>query len=343
MGPMFMLLLLVVGFGAFAYSANKRWRLLRIGAPANRFDRIADRARATWNYAFLQLRMRRYPIAGLAHMVIFLGFIVLLPRTLILWGRAFDESFNLWVFEPEGSIGKAYSLLKDVFAVLVVLGALTFVYFRVIKKLGRLTLNVEGLVILGIILTMMIADIVYDGASMVRASREASATVGFHAWEPAGSVAQFVFSAFPDTALAVIRHLGFWTHSILVLLFLNLLPYSKHFHIITGVPNVFAQNLDSPGRLPTIEDMDGKLEREETLGIRRIEQFSWKSILDFYTCTECGRCSDHCPATKTGKKLSPKHFTIDLRNFLYENQEELIAEGAAKNGALTIRMPSTAK
>jgi len=58
--------------------------------------------------------------------------------------------------------------------------------------------------------------------------------------------------------------------------------------------------------------MDGKLEREETLGIRRIDQFSWKSILDFYTCTECGRCSDHCPATKTGKKLSPKHFTLDL-------------------------------
>jgi len=78
--------------------------------------------------------------------------------------------------------------------------------------------------------------------------------------------------------------------------------------------------------------MDGKLEREETLGIRRIDQFSWKSILDFYTCTECGRCSDHCPATKTGKKLSPKHFTLDLRDFLYNHGNNLVA-GKANGGA----------
>jgi Fe-S oxidoreductase len=211
----------------------------------------------------------------------------------------------------------------------------------------------------------MVADIVYDAASMVRHSRQSSvgsevnlaarspggtiesspglqswvanggqtpsprgasesSHLHFHPWEPAGSMVQYAVNGLPDGAVTIFQHLGFWTHSALVLLFLNLLPYSKHFHILTAIPNVFTQNLEPPGRLPPIADIEGKLERGETLGVRRIDQFSWKSILDFYTCTECGRCSDHCPATKTGKKLSPKHFTIDLRDFLYTHERELV-------------------
>ena len=147
--------------------------------------------------------------------------------------------------------------------------------------------------------------------------------------EPAGSVAALAMDGLPTTALTFLKHLGFWTHSTLVLIFLNLLPYSKHFHVITGIPNIYAQSLHPPGRLPPITDIEGKLEREETLGIKRIDQFSRKSILDLYTCTECGRCSDFCPATKTGKKLSPKHFTLDLRDFLYKHENALVASAKA--------------
>jgi Fe-S oxidoreductase len=324
-----MAILLAAGWGVFAYSARRRWKLLRVGKPENRFDHPTDRLRATFKYAIAQLRMQRYPLAGAAHMVIFLGFIVLLLRSLILWGRGFDESFDFWLFGPDQVFGKVYSFLKDAFAVLVMLGALIFLYFRVIRRLSRLTLNLDGLIILGIILTMMVADILYDAATIARASSGPT----FIAYEPAGSIAAVPLGLFSDGTLVFLRHIGFWTHSALVLIFLNLLPYSKHFHIITGVPNVYFQSLDPPGRLPPIHDIEGKLEREETLGIRRIDQFSWKSILDFYTCTECGRCSDHCPATRTGKKLSPKHFTIDLRNFLYEHDSALTSgEGAASNG-----------
>lgn len=332
---MVMTLLLVAGWGAFAYSAWRRWRLLNIGAAENRFDRPADRLRAVWDYGLKQLRMRRYPLAGIAHMAIFLGFGVLLLRTLILWGRGFDPSFNFWLFGPDQLLGKIYSLLKDVFAVLVILGASVFIYYRVVKRLGRMTLSTEGLIILGIIVTMMVADIVYDGASLVLAARASTAgSLSFHGWEPAGGIAQYIFSVFPTGLVRFIAHAGFWTHSALVLIFLNLLPYSKHFHIITGIPNVYFQNLHPPGRLPMVADIEGKLERSETLGIKRIDQFSWKSILDMYTCTECGRCSDHCPATKTGKKLSPKHFTLDLRDFLYKNDEALTG---AKNGRSAAR------
>jgi Fe-S oxidoreductase len=333
MKPILMAILLILGWGIFAHSAVRRWRLMMVGVAEDRSDRPGERWRRTMRYAIAQMRMRRYPLAGFAHMLIFLGFGVLLLRSLILWGRGFDESFNFWLFGADQPLGKLYALLKDVFAVLVILGTLVFVYFRVIKRLGRMTLSTEGLVILGIILAMMLADILYDGASAaLMAKAHFEDVVAFHGWEPAGSVAAMMVGGLSESPLLFIKHAGFWTHSALVLIFLNLLPYSKHFHVITGIPNVYAQSLHPPGRLPPLVDIEGKLEREETLGIKRIDQFSWKSILDFYTCTECGRCSDHCPATNTGKKLSPKHLTLDLRDFLYKHENVLVADKAKRNG-----------
>jgi Fe-S oxidoreductase len=328
MNPIAMTIVFLVGWGAFAYSSVRRWRLMMIGAPDNRADNIGQRIALTFRYAIAQMRMRRYPLAGMAHMLIFSGFMVLLFRTLVLWGRGFDELFNLWILGPDQTLGQIYAFLKDIFAVLVILGTLAFIYFRVIKKLGRMTLSTEGLVILLIILTMMLADIFYDGATIVQHADDRSA-VAFHLAEPAGSLAATMISSASDATITIIKHVGFWTHACLVLIFLNLLPYSKHFHVITGIPNVFAQRLHPPGRLPPIEDIDGKLEREETLGIRRLNQFSWKAIMDWYTCTECGRCTDHCPAAKTGKKLSPKHFTLDLRDFLYKHEDALVADSVS--------------
>jgi Fe-S oxidoreductase/nitrate reductase gamma subunit len=341
MGPIFMALLLVGGWGLFAWSARRRWKLMMVGAAESRSDRVADRLRATWKYAILQVRMRRYPLAGLAHMLIFMGFVILLPRSLVLWGRGFDPGFDLWVLGHDNPVGLAYALLKDIFAVLVICGTLVFVYFRVVKRLSRLTLSREGLLILGIILAMMLGDLLYDGATIAHSRVAAQATpgVGFVWSEPAGSLVAKALVGTSSGALNALAHVGFWVHSSLVLIFLNLLPYSKHFHVITGVPNVYLQRLN-PAPLPPIHDIEGKLEREETLGIRRINQFSWKAILDFYTCTECGRCSDHCPATKTGKKLSPKHFTLDLRDFLYANEKQLV--GAKRNGASHAVHPASA-
>ncbi|UCC31124.1 MAG: (Fe-S)-binding protein [Phycisphaerales bacterium] len=420
MNPIVMALLLILGWGIFVYSAWRRWKLMMVGTSEDRFDRPGARLGAVWTYAIAQLRMRRYPLAGYAHMIIFFGFLVLLLRSLMLWGQGFDESFSFWIFGTEQILGKIYSLLKDVFAVLVFLAALVFVYYRMITRLSRMTLSTEGLIIIWIIVVMMVADVLYDGALIAQQARGHGApgvalaprhfgtpsvpdppgartlrrldvgevravtaepaealpdldtldveqirveppeeavdldafeakeidyqtepesplarrVVSFHAMEPAGSVVAMMVQGLSDGALNCLRHVGFWTHVLLVLIFLNLLPYSKHFHVITAIPNVYTQNLKPPGRLPPIEDIEGRLEREETLGIKRIDQFSWKSILDFYTCTECGRCSDHCPATSTGKKLSPKHFTLDLRDFLYKHDKALVnAKSSADDGS----------
>jgi len=330
MNPIIMTLLLVTAWGLFAWRIMRRFRLMTIGPAERRFDQIAERLRRAHEYAFAQKRMRRYWWAGIAHQLIFVGFVVLLLRTLILWGRGYSESFDFWLFGAHQPLGRVYSLIKDVFAVLVLAGTSLFFYYRLILKPQRLSRGFEGLLILSIIATMMIADILYDGASLARAARAAGTAPVFRAVEPAGSILSFALAGLSDGTLNVLRHAGFWTHAALVLLFLNLLPVSKHFHVITAIPNVFFQNLAPRGRLPNVPDLEGKLEREETLGLRRIEQLSWKGILDLYTCTECGRCTDHCPAANTGKLLSPKQLTLDLRDFLYRNERALTgAQGAA--------------
>ena len=126
--------------------------------------------------------------------------------------------------------------------------------------------------------------------------------VPFSPWAPAGSaVGGLLASAgLSDSSLTVLEHAGFWTHSSLVLIFLNLLPDSKHFHIITAVPNVFTLDLTPRGRLQPVPDIEDRVGDDRPVGIRTIEDLSWKGLLDLYTCTECGRCTDNCPAAKTG-------------------------------------------
>ena len=377
MNPIAMALLLVSLWGLFAASASRRLRLLSAGAPSpgSQLDHLAERLERVWNLAILQTRMRDYYWTRVAHMAIFFGFAVLLLRTLILWGRGFSPDFNLFVLGPEGvlglPIGTVYAFLKDTFALLVLGGAAVFIYYRTLNKQRRMTLSGEGLLILGIITLMMLADISYDGASQELNFRFDDECVNGGgvcdsiqtliaplgdppderlSWlwfEPAGSLAALLFSAVPSSVLVFVAHAGFWIHSSLVLIFLNLLPHSKHFHVITAIPNVLLMDLKPHGKLPaaaaSTEALMAKVEKAmETpdsgaaaVGISRIEHFAWKDFLDFYTCTECGRCSDQCPATQTGKLLSPKHFTLDLRNYLYTQTDHFLHAKPAAAPAAT--------
>ena len=335
MSPLAMTLALLLSLGIFAYSARNRWRLMRIGPADLCFDQIGERVRRTLRFAFGQARMPRYPGAGVAHAMIFFGFLVLLLRSLILFARGFTDNpqFGYWIFEPGSGLGNLYGLVKDIFILLVLSGTLVFFYYRLVNKQKRMSHSGEALLILGIIFVMMIADVVYDGANLNHISRTVEGAE-HPAWsDPLGSLIAPLMASASDSALACWRHLGFWAHALLVLIFLNILPYTKHFHIITAIPNVFFQPLGPAGKLPPMEDLEGMVEREETLGVKRIDQWGAKAVLDFYTCTECGRCTDFCPANKTGKLLSPKQLAIDLRNFLYEHQPALTAsDGNGSDG-----------
>ena len=336
MNPVAMLLILVSTIGMFLWSATRRFALLTHGAAEPRFTikggELMRRIEEVAIYALGQKKMpanEKYRVAGIAHVFIFGGFQVLLLRSLMLWGRGFDENFDFWgVLGAHSPIGILYGIVKDIFEVLVVLGASVFIYYRMVRHEKRMTLSNEGLVILGIITSMMLADMLYDGASIVLFSRETGENLHFHITEFAGSIFAMPLANASPITLKVLQHLGFWWHSSFVLIFLNLLPYSKHFHIITSLPNSFARPGGPLGALPMVEDIEGKVEREEPIGIAKITDLTWKQMLDLYTCTECGRCSDNCPAYVTEKKLSPKHLTLALRDHLYDAESVLTGKVA---------------
>ena len=339
-----------------------------VAAPQGRGEDLSgdliERLKGVYEYALVQKKMSYYPLAGLALVHLRPGFPGPAPALADALGLRLTRRSTSWVLGPQPThlpligdvpIGTIYGFIKDVTASLVLFGALVFVYYRVVKHESRMTLSSEGVLILGIILAMMLADMLYDGASLVLwhrcsdlscAAGEAAVcdrirnltaqfggppgdeALGWHLYpNPAGSLMALVLDGAGPENLSVLATIELWVHSTLVLVFANLLPHSKHFHIITSIPNVFARDITPRGRLPFMGNSEKigeqvmkaaeEPEKAEPVGAARIEDFTWKAILDFYTCTECGRCSDNCPAHKSGKILSPKQLTLDLRDHLY--------------------------
>jgi Fe-S oxidoreductase len=324
MNPVAMGILLAVAWSAFLWSASRRWKLMQVGKPEPRWDRLWERFTGTVKIAFAQWKMPRYPLTGVAHMLIFWGFLVLLIRSLMLWGRGFDPDFDLWVLGLDTLPGKLYSVAKDGVALVVLLAAAVALFNRVVLRPARMTQSFEAALILLIIITMMLGDILYDAAEISLRHLAVGTPVAFHKSEPAGSALAMALAPLhlSSGTLHALVQVGFWTHSVLVLLFLNLLPYGKHFHVVTSIPNVFFRDLRPHGRLVPIPD----IENQEVFGASKITDFSWKAMLDLYSCTECGRCTDRCPANRTGKQLSPKHLTLHLRDNLKARAAELIGD-----------------
>ena len=300
----------------FVYSASRRIRLLLALAPEPRFDRIGLRIRKTLEYAFAQKRMFRDLYAGTFHIFLFSGFLVLLVRTISM---VLEGLFPGFVLLP-GRAGDLYTLAKDVFEVLVFIGVGMAVFRRAFARPKRLDLTLDAWVILFLIALLIAADLVSEGARVTLAPQLASA------WAPAVAVVAGLFVGAAPATLDALYVGGWWIHLADIFFFGNYLPYSKHFHIITAIPNVFFLKLEPAGRLGTPD-----LESSEHFGVSRVEHLSWKSALDGYTCTECGRCRVVCPTALTAKPLDPKVFIGDLRDAVYEATPGILA-GAAGRG-----------
>jgi Fe-S oxidoreductase len=135
-------------------------------------------------------------------------------------------------------------------------------------------------------------------------------------WLPAAGLAVSVLSSLDETGVSNVSLLAYWAHYLAFFIFLNFLPLAKHFHILTALPNIYFRKLKK-GSLKPVRWGVENLEDLESLGVGRLEDFTWKHLLDLFTCTECGRCSDHCPAKAVGRPLSPKMITLKLRDYVY--------------------------
>jgi Fe-S oxidoreductase/nitrate reductase gamma subunit len=318
-GTWFFGIVVLLAVGAFAYSMSRRVRVLLATAPEDRFDRIGTRLVKTVEYAFLQKRMFRDLYAGVFHIFLFAGFIVLLVRTGALVVEGLIPGFLLL----PGRAGDVYTLAKDVFEVLVLVGVVMAVSRRAFARPARLDLTNDAWLILFLIAVLIVADLLAEGAKVALAPVLASS------WSPAVGAVGAALAPLPRGTLLRLYDAAWWTHLADILFFGNYLPYSKHFHIITSVPNVFFMKLDPMGRLGTPD-----LEGSERFGVSRVEDLSWKSVLDGYTCTECGRCRVVCPTALTGKPLDPKVFIGDVRDAVREATPEILAATSGRgNGA----------
>ncbi|MCP5464442.1 MAG: (Fe-S)-binding protein [Deltaproteobacteria bacterium] len=325
MFPIAITFLLLIALTTFTFSIYRRGQLLFAAlGKDNRFTNIPGRVKKVLEFAVGQKRLLfRDFKSGLMHALIFWGFCVISLRTITFFGLGFNEHFVLPGLG--GSFGALYNFTLNIFLVLVSLACLYGLYRRLVIKPKRLTDSWEAVIILCVILSLCVSDFLFEGARFalgkhIEDGAFMATVVGQHL---AGSHKPF---------LVGLSDISYFIHVFLVLGFLNFLPYGKHFHVITAIPNVFLFNNKPLGQLTKMDLTDESL---TTFGVDRIEQFSWKNYFDWFSCTECGRCTSQCPATNSDKPLNPKMLTIHLRDYLYNKSEKLIAKQEGKyDGAL---------
>jgi Fe-S oxidoreductase len=344
MSTLIFVALLAAGLGFLARTLYRRFTILLKVVPVARFDRVPERLNAVVQYVFGQKKfvVGEQPLqgdkpAGWMHFFIFWGFTILAIQVIHMFVRGFVPDFHL----PGLSVnllGGPYLLLKDLIQI-AVLGAIGMAAYRwVVSHPPRLfgfapsedrlrgQSHWEALLILGLIGTIMISGFLYDGGHLYGGALTPEVAKE-RAWQPFSALVGLVLFTVGGAGLAMFAsNLGWWMHNCVILLFANLLPISKHFHIITSIPNVYFKKLEPTGQLSKQD-----LENATTFGTSYINQFTWKQVLDMYSCTECGRCSSHCPATMSGKSLAPRQLMLNLRDYLYEHEDQMLA-AASGNG-----------
>lgn len=316
-GTVWFVMATVAALGGVAWSLWIKFRLLaagRRGVPLGQWPRRG------WDvlvYFLGQRRMFREPVAGVMHALIFWGFLVFTVRSVSMVVEGMTSGWELPLLTTP--LGHAYLLTKDLFAVAVLLGVGVAAWRRLVTRPERLEYSADAWVILGLIALLMVTDLTADGA------RIGGGAPGPWGWTPASAAVGGWLGGFGEGVLKAVYGWSWWIHMGALYAFANYLPYSKHFHVYTSLPNVALRPLEETGRLAPM-DLE-HIEDGTTLGAARVTDFSWKQLLDLYTCTECGRCTTVCPTTTTKKPLIPRDLTIILRDHLNGAAGEIHRDG----------------
>ena len=301
---------MMVAIGWFLFRANQLLQFTLMGVDSNRFNNWGTRFKMLGVYVLGQLRMynrKAYTIAGIAHFLTFWGFLVIQVTTLVLFAQGLFPGLHVPFFNEN----PGWFLFVDVVQVLVLVAMASFFWRRLVTRPERLTDSIGALGILGAISMLMISALVLQGIRINLGDEPA-------AFRPFSSAAGAIFSGLNRDVQTFIHGLAYFTHLSIILGFLVYIVYSKHLHIFTSPLNVFFYNLNPKGAMTPIKDIEERIENEKTLGVAAIEDLGWKDLMDSYTCTECGRCQDACPAWLTDKPLSPKKLILDLQEHFLE-------------------------
>ncbi|MEZ4461984.1 MAG: (Fe-S)-binding protein [bacterium] len=299
----------VAVFFMFAVAARTVFWLLRyvaMGEGRPQLDRVPERVQGFMTYVLGQRRVIAEP-AGVLHLFIFWGFLVLQLETIEYLIRGPFPDFRLSAVLGH-SVYDFTLLLQDVFGLLVLTAITIAVVRRFIARPRHVVVSMDALVISACIAGLMVTKFLANGAEIA----SAGAALGHDpSWTPIARWVSYLFS--PDSQFTVIAmHASYAAHLLIVGFFSIYIPTGKHLHLIGAMPNVFFRKLEPRGALSAM-DMEAEV---ESYGAAKVEDLSWKQLLDTYACTECGRCEAYCPAYNTGKALNPMMVIHKIKDHL---------------------------
>ncbi|OFY66843.1 MAG: hypothetical protein A3H98_10915 [Bacteroidetes bacterium RIFCSPLOWO2_02_FULL_36_8] len=335
------ILVTIISFTSFALICRKIFSYFRFTHPSFPIKNIPGRILLALKVAIAQTKILRMPVAGFLHALVFWGFIVLSVGSLEMMIDGMIGTDR--VFSCLGICYKVLTASGDIFALLITVSCIIYLARRYITKPKRFTApemkptsRLDATFILSMILILMVSLLGMNAGFLGRTSEIGS--VGYF------PISQFLANYLPawnPEQILLFEKINWWIHISLIFIFLNVLPLSKHFHVILSIPNVFLSRMEPKTKLNSLPSVTNEVKQmldpsfqpivisdtPKRFGVKDVEDVTWKNYLDALTCTECGRCTSVCPANITGKKLSPRKIFIDLRARMKEKGPGLLKSG----------------
>jgi Fe-S oxidoreductase len=300
---------LAIALAIFGYAVMRKVQYVMLGQPELRIDHPITRTGGFLVFVFGQRKLFKERV-GFIHFFVFWGFIVIAFGALQIIAEGIHPGFAFpW------ATSYAFFFAKDILSLIVVAGLLVLAYIRYVVRRTRLEPTAEAGLILGLIFFLIISEFLYSGFTYTLDPQHARAGA-FVAVAISGGL-----GGLSRAALDLGKNILWWIHIVLLLGFLVYIPISKHMHLIMCPVNEWLRDLRPRGA--QIKALDLENEDVEEFGVSKVQGFTSKQLLDVYACAECGRCSDHCPATQSGKKLSPKLIMTKIKDHLDETAPAL--------------------
>jgi len=333
-------LLVIVGFGFFGYNIWKVRSNILLGRDVNRSDNFWTRLKLMTLVAFGQKKMFSKPIPAFLHLALYLAFVITQIELIEILADGLSGGHR----SLRASLGGFYTFMIsfiEILSVLAFFATIAFLARRNMLKVPRLRMSElkgwpkkDANLILIFELILLVCIFTMNGADEAAQVLSSNSSYGF-------TVSQFIGPVFfggikSIETLHLLEQIGWWGHIIMVFIFLNYLPYSKHFHILLAFPNTYYSNLEKKGKFTNLESVTSEVKlmldpsadpyavavdpnvAPLRFGVKDVTDLTWKNLLDAYTCTECGRCTSACPANQTGKLLSPRKIMMDTRDRMVE-------------------------
>lgn len=349
------ILLALGGTAFFAFNVKKIIGNIRLGKAIDRTDNIPQRIKNTIRVALGQSKMTRRPIAGVLHIFIYVAFVITQIELIEIFVDGISGSHRIFM-EALGGFYTFIISMIEILSLLALVATFAFLSRRNLLKLPRFHKSemtgwpkLDGNIILYMEFVLVMCIFTMNGAdeALRLVGQSHAEGVGSFGFSISSFLGEYVFGGMDVQTLHILERVGWWGHILMVFSFLNYLPYSKHLHILWAFPNVYFADLNPMGKLTNMQSVTNEVKMmmdpnadpyaapeplaegavPEKFGAKDVTDLHWMNIMNAYTCTECGRCTDSCPANVTGKLLSPRKIMMDVRD-----RAEEVGAGIRKEG-----------